>query len=907
MQSVAALLQLVSVLFCLVRLSELVLGQETVLSATPRTVPLINRSPYFDAWTSAPEGGDHHPSPAGAAVTSWSGRNLSWNGFIRVDGEVYQWMGNETSFTAAKTRHMYVTATRTVYTMEVGEFGELGFNVTFLSPVEAKDLVKFSMPFAYVYLDVFSKDGAHSVELYCEAGAHFVTRRNDTMEWDTIQTPGTVYHELHARTIIPSEQSDVAEHGTLYIGMRNSPEATHQSGPPAQTRARFSETGTLANTKDERSSRLTALAEDFPVFALSVNLGTVQTESPRIVFTIGHVRRELVSANLGVVLNFERRTSYFWSQYSTIGEVIDAFLGEFSGALVRAEELETTIMREAGAVSTEYSDLVALSLRQTMAAVEITLPQLGVLDEAGWNTSDVQAFMRDTGVSARGNPVETMYAAMPALLYLNPTILQMLLKPLFKFQASDEYRNVYASYDLGSTYTWAMGNNSNTESLAVESCSSMLIIAYISARQTNDFSLLHRYSSLLGEWAEYLVENSYNMKKDQITADGIPAANHSNLSLKTILGIHAMSRIQAILSPHGISSDSAVYYRNQSTTLARRWEEQAFVGGHMTSVFNQPATWAMMYNYYPVTLFAPALFSRELFQEHAKFLVLQLDASLAAEILPLTYDSLDSQISKSHWTMLTAATVDDRDIRDRLIDTIHHRTFWRGTTEPFATTWNVNTGTAIERGGRASPAQGAMFALLASEVFNDSTSGESGPTDPTTSPKPNIAAIAGGVVGGVASILLIAGAYVLYRRRKNAERLGSGNDSPVESISADGPITVALAPQQLLITPFECPIAHPSPLQIPPPSKEKFMHQQSQDSESRTDAAPANGPALYPSPPTSAAGSEQRSVLGTALQGSSLVREVEQLRRQVDELRAQRGQETFRSIAPSDAPPTYIP
>ena len=45
--------------------------------------------------------------------------------------------------------------------------------------------------------------------------------------------------------------------------------------------------------------------------------------------------------------------------------------------------------------------------------------------------------------------MEVIYAAMPALLYLNPSILFYLLKPLLNFQSSQRYQNAYASPDLG--------------------------------------------------------------------------------------------------------------------------------------------------------------------------------------------------------------------------------------------------------------------------------------------------------------------------------------------------------------------------------------------------------------------------------------------------------------------------
>lgn len=47
------------------------------------------------------------------------------------------------------------------------------------------------------------------------------------------------------------------------------------------------------------------------------------------------------------------------------------------------------------------------------------------------------------------NAVETLYAAFPMIMYIDPTLGILLLEPLFRFQASSKYTNVYAAQDIG--------------------------------------------------------------------------------------------------------------------------------------------------------------------------------------------------------------------------------------------------------------------------------------------------------------------------------------------------------------------------------------------------------------------------------------------------------------------------
>ena len=62
--------------------------------------------------------------------------------------------------------------------------------------------------------------------------------------------------------------------------------------------------------------------------------------------------------------------------------------------------------------------------------------------------------MQDTEFDAlipfsRVNAVETLYAAFPALMYIDPFLGKPLLEPLLRFQASPDYVIPYAAKDLG--------------------------------------------------------------------------------------------------------------------------------------------------------------------------------------------------------------------------------------------------------------------------------------------------------------------------------------------------------------------------------------------------------------------------------------------------------------------------
>ena len=54
-------------------------------------------------------------------------------------------------------------------------------------------------------------------------------------------------------------------------------------------------------------------------------------------------------------------------------------------------------------------------------------------------------------MSSRVNAVETLYAAFPAFMFIDPGLGAPLLEPLFRLQASSNYSIRYAAADLGTS------------------------------------------------------------------------------------------------------------------------------------------------------------------------------------------------------------------------------------------------------------------------------------------------------------------------------------------------------------------------------------------------------------------------------------------------------------------------
>ena len=76
---------------------------------------------------------------------------------IRIDGNVYTWMGGlPGTMTANQTAYEY-TSTKSIFTFHVGDMIEL--NATFLSPITPDDSRRQSLIFSYLDVDIASLDG----------------------------------------------------------------------------------------------------------------------------------------------------------------------------------------------------------------------------------------------------------------------------------------------------------------------------------------------------------------------------------------------------------------------------------------------------------------------------------------------------------------------------------------------------------------------------------------------------------------------------------------------------------------------------------------------------------------------------------------------------------------------------
>ncbi|KAJ3517821.1 hypothetical protein NLJ89_g243 [Agrocybe chaxingu] len=770
-------------------------GQQTLILGSLPVVPLAVRSPYLNAWINLKlEDGTVVPSPGGTWPTVSNGQGIGWVGLVRVDGKAsYEWQGNQGGFLPTNTTALYMTATRTVFTIQAGP---VEFNVTYLSPVEEQpsDWVRQSFPFSYVSIDtVWSTDGQeHQVQFYLDTTGEWLSNDHDEeLTWSTSAASKSVIHSIkrtHQQSF--NENGDFATDGSVYFAIsRTYPSLTWQSGFSTDIRLLFGNQGALNNTEDAQHR---AMYSTQPAVATSINLGTFLTTASPIVWAIGYVRDPAIRYTVGQ--STQLRRSYFWTKYQTINDAIDDFLLDFPSALSRAIELDNKVLADAAQVSSKYATVTALCLRQTFGAMDITVSKTTSGD---WNESDVKIFMKDLGNSRRINPVEVLFAALPAFLYFNPTLVRYLLDPLLDFSISSNPVNGYAPSDIGSTYPDVNGTLGDQYSFGLDTSATMLTMILAHAQKSGDATLIETYFPLLKLWADFLVANTLDINKFS-SSDGL-AKFDSNLALKGIIGVYAMSEMSRLFEQGTSSSSLSDSYASAAENMTQHWFALGLSSdGHMTSSNGVESSWGLAYCLYASALLNASWIDEKVLVFPIIYLIvincsnqiINAQTSFYGSQIGLAGDyglpyTSGASLTRSDWTLFTAAALTDNTLRDDMISAVFARMHLNRSDCPWPISYDSQTGSL--NGGCASPSQGAMFALLAKKLANQPisvnisngaisrsltapTTSATGPAYSTETEHPgqqNMSVIIGSVLGCLAGAGFIFGSLFFLRKRWN--------------------------------------------------------------------------------------------------------------------------------------------
>lgn len=444
------------------------------------------------------------------------------------------------------------TATRTIITSKAGP---VDLVLTFLSPLDYTDLVRLSLPFSYFSVSAVANDGgSHSVAVYTDISGEWISGVNsETAQWSTSTDGGTIVHKMFLQE--PSEyveSSQRAQWGTVYLASNQSSSTTYQTGQDTALRQLFLSLGVLSNSQD---TEFRGISTNWPVLAISQNLGLVTNQAQVATFVLGHTRDPAV--RYVTPSGQQDRSLYFLSQFATEEAAVQFAVGDYQNARTAATQFDTKVQTDGAKVSPDYASILALSTRQAFASMEITLPGTG----SGVDLQDVKIFTKDTamdqGSSMSGvlSSVDSLYSIMPMLIYTNPNLGSYALSSLLEY--APFFTQPYAMHDLGLRYSQVVSHEEQTMT-PVDASASLIIMTAAFMRYTGSAALAAKHYYTLKKWADYLVQNAL-IHQAQLTGDWYettPVANQTNIALKGLIALRSIVEIQKVV---GMTNESSTY------------------------------------------------------------------------------------------------------------------------------------------------------------------------------------------------------------------------------------------------------------------------------------------------------------------------------------------------------------
>lgn len=394
------------------------------------------------------------------------------------------------------------------------------------------------------------------------------------------------YHQFYKQTQeLFSETRDQTEYGNWYWATDSTTNLTYQSGTDMDVRGAFTANGVLTDTND---TNFRAINDNYPTFGFAVDLGSVGAAEVSTLFTLGLTQESAIQFDGadGIV----SVPSLWASYYSTELDALAFFHTDYATATGLADTFDNQVAGDASAAGgPHYVTVTSLAARQAFAGTQLT------------GTSDTPyLFLKEISSDGNVQTVDVIFPAHPVFLYSNPTLVKLLLDPLFINQESGQYPNMYSMHDLGTHYPNATGHPDGAdEPQPLEECGNMLIMTLAYAQRASDTAYLSQHYTVLDQWTQYLIREAL-IPANQISTDDFAGAlaNQTNLALKGIIGIEAMAVI-ANLTGNTATADN---YSSTAHDYITEWQTLGIAMDadppHTTLSYGMNDTHGLLYNLY---------------------------------------------------------------------------------------------------------------------------------------------------------------------------------------------------------------------------------------------------------------------------------------------------------------------
>ena len=609
--------------------------------------PLITHNPYFSIWSFTDNLNE-------STTKHWTGSNQSMVGLIKVDNQVYKFLGKQESASEndkviqANQLSVNMSATQTTYQFNCGA---VSLSVAFTSPLIITDINILSRPVSYISMKTKSKDGnKHVVQIYVGTSSAiasnkgtepmiasgYTTQNLNVLKLGTVEQPilqksgddlridwGYAYiaaNKYHSKQSIQSINEACQDFISNTSGINAAKEVTRKS---STTQGSNLSINTIFNTdtaRDTETDHLLLVAYD----------------------------------EIKAIQYFKESLDPWWKLNPTMNmdKMLQLANTEYTNVLAKCDRFNKQIYNDALAAGGDnYAKLCITAYRQAVAAHNLVKSK---------QNGELLFLSKENFSNGSINTVDVTYPSAPLFLNYNPSLMKGMLNGIFYFsEKSGLYKQPYAAHDLG-TYPLANGQT-YPEGMPVEESGNMIILAGAIVKSEGNASYAAAHWTTLTQWVQFLEKEGLD-PVNQLCTDDFAGhlARNANLAIKAIVGIRSYAMMAEMLGKKEI----AIKYTQIATEMAAKWQDLANAGDHYALTYNDKNTWSQKYNMVWDKLFGFHLFPQKVYDaEVAYYLTKQNEFGLP----------LDSRktYTKSDWITWTATLSSTQGDFDKLINPVY--------------------------------------------------------------------------------------------------------------------------------------------------------------------------------------------------------------------------------------------
>lgn len=569
--------------------------------------PIITIDPYFSVWSPV-------TTPTEADSVHWTGSPNTISIVAAIDGKKYRLFGRcgSDSIPAICCVSSDCSAFSTTYKYQADG---VKLTLIFTSPIIPDDLYMLSRPVSYLEIIKETVDSKrHEVSVNIEVSEEICMNRkgDDEVEFetDTLGKYSSIRMGKKDQSILRRKGDDLRiEWGYFYL----------------------TGIGEVYSRKDKEGMAFAGISS-----AIKTNA----------VFTFAY-------DDLESIMYFGKNLKSYWNKDGAkITEEIYKAHGDYRHVMRRCSQISEKLFCDAVRAGGEkYAEICELSFRQAIAAHKLAI------DEEG-NVLFISKECFSNGCAAT---VDVSYPSIPLFLIYNPELVKGMMRPIYKYAATDEWQYDFAPHDAGCyphVNGQVYGGNKLEKQMPVEECGNMLIMETAVAVATKDASFAASHMDVLDQWVKYLIKNGRDPENQLCTDDFAGHLAHNcNLSLKAIMGIAGYGIIKGMLGDRRAKRK----YVSLARDMASDWAKRASNGdGSYRLAFDKPGTFSMKYNIVWDKLFGTEIMSKTVIESEVASYRRHTD------VYGLPLDNRQPY-TKSDWLIWTATLACDRETFEEMV------------------------------------------------------------------------------------------------------------------------------------------------------------------------------------------------------------------------------------------------